>query len=196
MYIPILPVITGPSGVGKREVTRLLLEMDTTLSYCVSATTRAPRVEDKEGVTYYFVSEDEFQRRVDAGDFLEYAGYTTSRYGTLRSEVFGKPSGSIPLAEIEIEGYRQLRKLKELQGIIVGFFLVPPSMEALERRLRSRGDNVSPEEIEKRLRRAEEEMECSGEFDHIIFNGDGQQERAAKEILDYLALRRKFALAF
>ncbi len=196
MNIPLFVVISGPSGVGKRTIVQKILRADSSFSYCVSETTRAPRSEDEEGKTYHFVSEEKFQSYVDAGDFLEHAGYTINRYGTLRSEVFCKPQGKIPLAEIEIEGHRQLRQIHELKGIMVSFYLVPPNLSTLEQRLRGRKDDVLEEEIQRRLHRAEKEMLCAHEFDYVVINEDGKQERATSEILFHLGFHRKFNLCF
>src|SRR5204862_1913855 len=125
------------------------------LELSVSATTRAPRPGERDGVDYHFLSDADFQRRVDAGEFVEHAVYSGRRYGTLRSELERRTAAGHPVVlEIEVQGARQIR---ETMPEAVQIFITPPSHEALQTRLVGRGTDA-PEEVERRLRVAEEEM--------------------------------------
>jgi guanylate kinase len=165
---PIL-VITGPSGVGKGTLIRGLLEQIPGLELAVSATTRRPRDGEVNGVHYHFLSEQDFDRRVAAGEFIEHAEYAGNRYGTLKSEL-SRPARGIVL-EIDVQGARQVReRLPEAKLI----FIEPPSFEDLERRLAERGSD-RPEQIERRLAAARDELAAAGEFDHRVVNDDLQR---------------------
>ena len=128
----------------------------------VSATTRSPRAGERDGREYHFLSPEEFDRRVAAGEFLEHAEYAGNRYGTLRSEV---EEGPVVL-EIEVQGARQVR---ETMPEAVQVFIAPPSEEALRTRLVGRGTDA-PEQVEARLRTAHEELRAQGEFPHVVVN--------------------------
>jgi guanylate kinase len=175
---PIL-VITGPSGVGKGTLIKGLLERVPGLELAVSATTRKPRDGETNGVDYHFLSADDFHRRVAAGEFVEHAEYAGNRYGTLNSELT-RPARGIVL-EIDVQGARQVR---EALPDAVLIFIEPPSFEDLERRLAGRGSD-RPEQIERRLAAAREELGAAGEFDHRIVNDDLQ--RALHELVDLAA---------
>jgi guanylate kinase len=164
---PIL-VITGPSGVGKGTLIKGLLERVPGLELAVSATTRKPREGEVNGVDYHFLSDADFDRRVAAGEFVEHAEYAGNRYGTLRSELT-RPAGGIVL-EIDVQGARQVRE--ELPEAVL-IFIEPPSFEDLERRLAGRASD-RPEQIERRLAAARDELAAAGEFDHRIVNDDLQ----------------------
>jgi guanylate kinase len=164
---PIL-VITGPSGVGKGTLIEGLLQQVPGLELAVSATTRKPREGEVNGVHYHFLSGDDFDRRVAAGEFIEHAEYAGNRYGTLKSELT-RPARGIVL-EIDVQGARQVReRLPEARLI----FIEPPSFEDLERRLAGRGSD-RPEQIERRLAAARDELSAAGEFDHRVVNDDLQ----------------------
>jgi guanylate kinase len=175
---PIL-VITGPSGVGKGSLIRGLLERVEGLALAVSATTRAPRAGEVDGRDYHFLSQEEFDRLVSQGEFVEHAEYAGNRYGTLRSEL-ERPGRGIVL-EIDVQGARQVR---ETLPEAVRIFVEPPSMDDLGRRLASRGADA-PEQIETRLGVAEEELAAREEFPHRIVNDD--LERATGELVDLAA---------
>jgi guanylate kinase len=179
---PIAPilVITGPSGVGKGTLIRLLLDRFPTMALSVSATTRPPRPGEEDGVDYQFLTPEEFQRRVDAGEFLESAEYAGHRYGTLRSELERDDVNPLVL-EIEVQGARQVR---ERVPEAVSVFIAPPSPDALRERLVGRGSD-SPEQVERRLAVAEEELEAKNEFDHVVVNDD--LSRAVQELSDLVA---------
>jgi guanylate kinase len=160
-------VITGPSGVGKGTLIRLLRDQIPELELSVSATTRARRPGEEDGVDYHFLDDDEFARRVDAGEFVEWARYSGRCYGTLRSELERHTEAGRPVVlEIEVQGARQVRDtLPEALQI----FIRPPSDEALRDRLIGRGTDGG-EEIERRLAVAEEELAAADEFPHQVVN--------------------------
>src|SRR5918999_3902098 len=157
---PRLLVVTGPSGVGKGTLIRALCREIPDLRLSVSATTRAPRSGEQDGVDYHFLSPEEFERRVRAGEFLEHATYAGNRYGTLLSETEDDPV----VLEIEVQGARQVR---ERLPAAVQVFIAPPSTEALLERLLGRGTD-SPDVIRARLAVAEEELRAKDEFPHVI----------------------------
>ena len=178
MTTPIL-VITGPSGVGKGTLIKGLLERVPGLQLAVSATTRRPRAGEVNGVDYHFLSEEDFDRRVAAGEFVEHAEYAGNRYGTLKSEL-SRPARAIVL-EIDVQGARQVREALPDAKLI---FIEPPSFEALADRLMQRGSD-SPEQIERRLAAAREEIAARDEFDHHIVNDD--LDRAVGSLADLAA---------
>jgi guanylate kinase len=145
----------------------------------VSATTRSPREGEVNGIGYHFLSEEDFDRRVAAGEFVEHAVYAGHRYGTLRSEL-DRPARGIVL-EIDVQGARQVR---ETLPDAMRIFIEPPSLEALEKRLKGRAAD-SPEQIERRLSAARAELEAAREFDHRVVNDD--LERALGELTDLVA---------
>jgi guanylate kinase len=160
-------VITGPSGVGKGTLIRTLLHRVPELGLAVSATTRRPRPGEAHGVAYHFLSEDEFERRVGEGEFVEHARYSGRRYGTLRSELEQRLAGGHPVVlEIEVQGARQIRE--ELPEAIQ-IFIAPPSEAALRARLIGRGTD-DPEQVSARLETAREELRAQGEFGHVVIN--------------------------
>jgi guanylate kinase len=173
-------VITGPSGVGKGTLIAKLLAAVPELVLSVSATTREPRPGEVEGRDYYFLSPEEFQRRVEAGEFLEHATYSGNRYGTLRSEVDRRLAGGRSVVlEIEVQGARQIR---DSVPEAVQVFIAPPDLEALRERLAARATDSS-EQIEARLRTAKRELEARSEFTHEAVNDDVQRTAAELERL-------------
>jgi guanylate kinase len=168
-------VITGPSGVGKGTLIRGLLERLPELELSVSATTRAPRPGEREGVDYYFLDPEEFDRRAAAGEFVEHASYSGNRYGTLRSELQRRLDAGVPVVlEIEVQGARQVRAA---MPEAVAVFIAPPSREALRARLIGRGTD-SPEAVDERMRTAERELEARSEFQHVVVNDRLEQATA------------------
>ncbi|HET9102240.1 MAG TPA: guanylate kinase [Solirubrobacteraceae bacterium] len=160
-------VITGPSGVGKGTLIRGLLQRVPELELSVSATTRAPRPGESDGVDYHFLSAEEFERRVASGDFVEHATYSGRRYGTLRSELQARLRAGAPVVlEIEVQGARQVR---EALPEAVAVFIAPPSREALRTRLIGRGTD-DRDQIEARMATAERELEAQPEFGHVVVN--------------------------
>lgn len=160
-------VITGPSGVGKGTLIRLLRERVPELALSVSATTREPRTGETHGEDYWFLRPEDFEERVQDGKFVEHAEYSGRRYGTLREElerhlVTGRPV----VLEIEVQGARQVR---ETMPEAVQIFIKPPSEEALHDRLVGRGTDT-PDQVAARLKVAEEELAAVGEFGHVVVN--------------------------
>jgi len=171
-------VVSGPSGSGKSSIVKELLErLD--LDFSVSVTTRLPRPGERHGDHYNFVSRRDFEAMVENGDLLEWAMYNNRYYGTPAAPIEEAiAEGRDILLEIELQGARQIR---EHRPDAVMFFVAPPSMDELERRLRRRGD-TSEEDIEDRLDIAESEMqEAPTLFDHVIVNVD--LDKAVEDIV-------------
>ncbi len=165
--MPRAVVITGPSGVGKGTLIRSLLERMPEIQLSISATTRRPRAGETQDVDYHFMAPAEFERHVLAGDFVEHADYAGARYGTLRSELDTRSAGGAPVVlEIEVQGARQVR---EQMPEAVQVFIAPPSVDALRARLVGRGTDP-PEQVEARLRTAEQELAAQDEFAHVVVN--------------------------
>ncbi len=170
-------VITGPSGVGKGTLIRILRERLPELGLSTSATTRAPRGGEEDGRDYHFLSGEEFAARADANEFLEHASYSGHRYGTLRSEVERRlAAGESVVLEIEVQGARQVRAAMP-EAVLV--FIAPPDPTALRARLEGRGTDDA-EAISERLRTAEIELDAQQEFAHVVCNDE--VERAADEL--------------
>jgi len=170
-------VITGPSGVGKGTLISKLLERVPGLELSISATTREPREGEVDGRDYHFLTLEEFDRRVTAEDFIEFATYSGNRYGTLRSEVRRRlDEGHSVVLEIEVQGARQVRAAMRES---VQVFIAPPDPASLRRRLESRGTD-SLEAIDARLEVAEQELAAQDEFAHRIVNDE--LERAAADL--------------
>ena len=164
--------------MGKGTLIRALRERIPELELSTSATTRAPRTGERDGVDYHFLSAEAFARRVDAGDFLEHATYSGNMYGTLRSEVEGRTDRGAPVVlEIEVQGARQVRRS---MPEAVQIFIAPPSAADLRRRLQGRGTDDG-DVIEARLRVAVEELAARREFPHTVVNDD--VERATSELV-------------
>jgi guanylate kinase len=164
-----LTVLTGPSGVGKGTLVKLLLERHPEIWLSVSATTRTPRQGEEEGRSYFFLSRQAFERRVAEGGLLEWAEFAGNLYGTPRQPVEEHlVQGRPVLLEIELEGARQVRRSFPSAFQV---FLEPPTFEELERRIRGRGTD-SEEAIQKRLERARVELAAAPEFDARLVNGE------------------------
>jgi guanylate kinase len=160
-------VITGPSGVGKGTLIRTLRERMPELELAVSATTRRPRLGETQGVHYHFLDEDEFLRRIEAGDFVEHAEYSGRRYGTLRSELDKRiAEGHSVVLEIEVQGARQIA---QTMPEAVRIFIAPPDESTLLNRLIGR-DTDTREEIDRRLQVAKSELAAQDEFPHVVVN--------------------------
>jgi len=179
----LLIVISGPSAVGKDTVVRRLLDLDPTLRYSISATTRPPRPDE---TNYTFVTREEFKKMVEEGAFLEHAEYAGNLYGTLRERVAqAREAGHDIILKIDVQGAAQVRD-KVPDGTFI--FLAPPSMEELERRQTLRDSEAIEDRMERR-KIAEQEMAYSKHFDHIVVNDD--VERAAQEILKIIREARE-----
>lgn len=176
-----LIVVSGPSGAGKGTVLRELMSKHDGFVYSISATTREPRDEDKEGVTYFFMSKDKFRELIENGGLLEYATYNDNYYGTPRRFVEEKISdGKNVILEIEVQGAMQIKKLFP-EALLV--FITPESFEVLSERLHSRGTETE-DVIENRLAIARKEAPKALEYDYIIVNRDGEASSAADELYD------------
>lgn len=162
-------VISAASGSGKSTLLRRLLEAHPELEFSVSYTTRAPRGQEREGVDYHYVSREEFERRLAAGEFLEYAEVFGHYYGTHRGAVeAARAQGRDVVLDIDVQGARQLKsKLPEA----VTIFILAPSRAELERRLRARGEDAE-EAIQRRLKAAAGEIARWTDYDYVVVNGD------------------------
>ena len=176
-----LIVISGASGVGKGTVLGLMMEKRKDLSFSVSATTRPARPGEVDGKHYFFISKECFEEMIKNDEFLEYDAHAANYYGTLRGQAEAKMKTGHVLLDIEPKGARQVREAAPDATLI---FIMPPSMEELERRLRGRGD-TSEEQIAMRMERAVWEMEQRGWYDHVVVNDDAN--RCAEEILSIIS---------
>lgn len=178
---PRLFVVSGPSGVGKGTLVSRVRGQRPDLGLTVSATTRQPRPGEVDGTSYYFLSVEDFEQRVAAGEFLEWANVFGNRYGTLRSEVDRNlDAGKSVILEIDVQGALNVRKLMP-EAVLV--FIEPPSFEALESRLRGRGTEEE-EVVQVRLKTAKGELELAPSYDERIVNDDLQE--ATSEFLRML----------
>jgi guanylate kinase len=169
-------VVTGPSGAGKGTLIQLVLPRFPDLAPAVSATTRAQRPGEEDGVHYHFLSPEEFQAKVDADEFLEYVDYVGNRYGTLRSEIDRlRAAGKAPLLELETEGALRVKRREDLA---VTIFVTAP-VDELERRLRKRATESSGA-IGERIETARRQLELQGQFDFVVENDE--RERAAEAL--------------
>jgi guanylate kinase len=167
-----LLILSSPSGAGKTTITKALLAARDDLAFSVSATTRAPRPGEKDGVDYYFLSTEEFERRRAAGAFLEWAEYGGHLYGTLASEVNQtQAQGRHVILDIEVQGARQVR---ERRSDVVSIFVLPPSVDELVNRLGGRGTD-QPKDLEERLLRAVDELDEAQHYDYLVVNDDRTQ---------------------
>jgi guanylate kinase len=166
---PFLLVLSAPSGGGKTTIAKMLLQGRDDLGYSVSATTRPQRPGERDGVDYHFLSRDEFLRRRESGQFLEWATYGGELYGTLKSEIeriFAE--GRHAVLDVEIEGARQIRNNFPNSLLL---FVLPPSAEALMQRLMGR-KTEDPDLVRARIVRAAEELSAIDEYDYAILNED------------------------
>lgn len=184
--LPGIPfVLSGPSGCGKGTIVKeLLRKYGDTFALSVSATTRAPRVGEEDGVHYYFITKEEFERRIEDQQILEYTQYCGNYYGTPKKELYERTvSGINVILEIEVEGAMNVRRLCP-EAVLI--YVLPPDAATLEARLRGRGTNTE-EDIANRLATAREEIRCLPEYDYIVINEDNGAELAAEEIVNIIA---------
>jgi guanylate kinase len=178
----VLVIVSAPSGTGKTTLCERLLGEYTQVKYSISCTTRAPRGKEKDGENYYFLSDEQFVQRIEAGDFLEHALVHGNRYGTLRKTVTDAlDAGQSVLMDIDVQGAEQIRntisnlsETSALKRAFLDVFIEPPSLEALRERLTSRAEDA-PEEIEKRLKQASAEMACREAYLYRIVNDTLEQ---------------------
>ena len=177
----ILIVISGFSGAGKGTLVKALLQKYDGYALSVSMTTRAPRPGERDGVEYFFSTREEFEKAIAEDGLVEYATYCDNYYGTPRYQVLEKMETGHVLLDIEPKGAEQVKRNMP-EAILI--FIMPPSVEELERRLRGRGD-TSEDQIEKRMKRAVWEMDQRVWYDHVLVNEDA--EVCADEILKIIA---------
>ncbi|MBI2964648.1 MAG: guanylate kinase [Chloroflexi bacterium] len=183
--IPLLVVVSGPSGVGKDTLLERLAQLnhDMKFHFVVTATTRRPREGEHDGVNHHFLDRNEFERMIAAGELLEYANVYGNYYGVPRSQVrTALAEGKHVLLRVDVQGAERLRSVTP-DAVFV--FVLPPSLETLEARLRARGKD-SPESIRTRLASARAEIAQSARFDYRIVNGDGALDGAVKELIDII----------
>jgi guanylate kinase len=174
-------VVTGPSGAGKGTLIQLVLPRFPELALAVSATTREQRPGEEDATHYWFLDRDEFDRRVEAGEFLEWVDFVGNRYGTLRSEIDRlRALGRAPLLELETEGAKRVKR--RVEGAVTVFVTAP--MDELERRLRDRATESSGV-IDDRLAVAREQLAEAGDFDYVVENDD--RTRAAEALAAIVA---------
>ncbi len=182
-----LIIFSAPSGSGKSTIIQSLLNRDLNLSFSISATSRAPRGTEKNGVEYYFISPEEFRQRIANGEFLEYEEvYAGKFYGTLKSEVERiLDSGRNVIFDVDVVGGLNIKKYYGDQALAL--FIQPPSIEELEKRLKHRATDA-PEVIASRVAKAEYELSFAPRFDHIIVNDilEKAQEEAYQTIRQFL----------
>jgi guanylate kinase len=174
-------VVTGPSGAGKGTLIELVLPRFPELALAVSATTRAQRPGEEDGVHYWFLERSAFDRRVDEGEFLEWVDFVGNRYGTLQSEIDRlRAAGKAPLLELETEGAKRVKR--RVEGAVTVFVTAPVGEH--ERRLRERATESSGV-IDDRLRKAREQLDEAGDFDYVVQNDD--RDRAADALAAIVA---------
>lgn len=184
-------IFSAPSGSGKSTIVSHILKLHPELKFSVSAASRAPRGDEKNGVAYWFISADEFRKRIADNEFVEYEEvYPGSFYGTLKSEVERIwDNGDAIIFDVDVKGGVNLKKYFGDRALSV--FIQAPSVEVLRQRLVSRATD-SPEAIERRVAKAAEEMTYADKFDHIIVNDDLQKAYADAERLvsDFLSQKK------
>lgn len=185
-----LVIISGPSGTGKTSIVKHLLDSGLNLAFSVSATTRTPRTNEKNGADYHFLGTDEFRRKVVAGEFAEWEEvYENLLYGTLKSEIERIwASGCHVLFDVDVKGAINLKKSYGNKALAM--FIMPPSIEDLEKRLVLRASET-PEKIKMRVMKAEAEIKLSSQFDTIIINKnlDAAREEVLNKVSSFLSVK-------
>ena len=171
-------IITAPSGAGKTSITRHLMSVFPQLKFSISAATRKPRKNEKDGVDYYFISSEEFQKKILDEEFVEWEMvYEGKYYGTLKSELRRVwKNNEIPVLDVDVQGAIHVQKEYPVNSLFI--FIQPPSIEELKKRLEGRGSE-SPESLQARIGKASHELSFKNQFEHIIENRD--LENACKE---------------
>ena len=183
----LLIVLSGPSGSGKSSVVEALCESDPSLLFSISATTRPPRQNEIDGVNYHFLSPTEFENLTQQGGFVEWAKYGEHYYGTLKSEVERPLSeGKDVLIEIDVQGAMQVKR-QDFKSVLV--FILPPSFEILEERLRAR-KTESDAERQQRLKTASSEVASIKNYDYYVINPENEINQAVQRIRDIISVAR------
>lgn len=177
-------MISGPSGSGKTSVVKKVLVSDPSLKFLISHTTRRPRKGEVHGREYYFISREEFEKMIKEGEFLEWAEVYGNLYGTSRRELEEKSRNSDVILDIDVQGAESIKKIFPESCRI---FLLPPSLEELEKRLEKRGD-TSPEEMKKRLKIARWEISRYDIFDYLVVNEN--LDRCVEDVLSIIRAER------
>ncbi len=177
---PLLFIVSGPAGSGKTTLCDRLLGEFSNIRQVTTATTRPPRPGERDGVDYFFFSQEEFEKKKSRDEFLESANVHGRDYGTLRSEVFRHfRNHADVLLNIDIQGMRQIREkadqFRELRHGLVSIFILPPSLDVLRDRLEKRNAD-DPEEIERRLQTARKEIQAAPEFDYLLETGEREED--------------------
>ncbi len=183
----LLIVISGPSGTGKTSVVRALYEGDATLELSISATTRPPRSNETNGINYHFLDQTEFENLIQHGGFLEWVKYGGYYYGTLKSTVESTiANGKDLILEIDVHG---AMKVKDLNIRCTSIFLLPPSLESLEKRLRNRRTE-SDSELQQRLLTAKSEFDYIADYEYCVKNPDNDVAGAVTQIRYIISAER------
>ena len=187
-----LIVISGPSGVGKSTLVKQVRAQLPSLEFSVSCTTRAPRAGEVDGRDYFFLAEDEFEAKVQQGEFIEYAGVFAHRYGTLKSEVLNRlRRGADVILDIDVQGARLIRQAaladEEIAHAAQFIMIVPPDIATLEARLSGR-NSETPESLKLRLAGAKSELANFRLYDYLVVNDD--LDTAAEELISLLKCMR------
>ncbi len=184
---PVLAVISGPSGVGKDSVIKRLQEQNRSLQFVVNCTSRQPRPGEVEGIDYYFVSRQEFERMVQAGEMLEYALVYGQYKGNQRARIRqALAKGADTIMRLDVQG---AATVKRLAPGCVTIFIAPPSLDILVHRLQERGGD-SPEQMQRRLDTAVNELSCAPEFDYVVVNYEGCLDQTV-EMVEAIILAAK-----
>ncbi|WP_104020504.1 guanylate kinase [Roseovarius nitratireducens] len=186
----LLIILSSPSGAGKSTLSQRLLQWDPTLSFSVSATTRAPRTGEEDGLDYHFLSEEAFKRQVSEGGMLEHAHVFGNFYGSPRAPVQASiDAGNDVLFDIDWQGAQQIRN-SALGGHTLSIFLLPPSIHELHRRLQARGKDA-PEVIARRMQKSWDEISHWDSYDFVLVNDDlDVAEARLRTIIEATRLRR------
>ncbi len=197
--VPLLLMISAPSGAGKTTLCQELLARDPSLARAITCTTRAPRPGERDGVDYHFLDPDAFQRRVEAGEFLEHAVVHGNRYGTLKTEVLDRlRQGKDVLLNVDVQGAASIRaqaaQWPEIQQALCSIFIAPPSMAELETRLRKRAQD-SEEVIARRLSAARGEMAHWKDFDYLVISDQVPNGLRQMQVIIEAERRRQFRIS-